>query len=268
MIFTSVIDPVAFELGALQIRWYGLLFSGGFVLGYFIMQYWFRRRRYPTTDLDRLLVYVFLGTVIGARLGHCLIYEPDYFLSSPLEILKVWKGGLASHGGTLGVIVSMMIFNRHHRYRLLELMDMLCIPVLLVCVLIRLGNFCNAEIVGIPTSGHWGVIFARLGENFPRHPAQLYEALCYLILFVSLGWLYLKHGFSLPCGLTLGLSITLIFMSRLIVEFVKVEQADYTTGTVLTVGQLLSVPFVLGGLAVCLWAWRHGRAPAPLKDRA
>ena len=261
--FISSIDPIAFTLGPLTVRWYGLLFSGGFVIGYFIMQLMFRRKGYKTEDLDRMLVYMFLGTIIGARLGHCLIYEPDFYLAHPLEILKVWKGGLASHGGSLGVLLIMAYYCHKYRYRFLDLGDMLCIPTALVCALIRLGNFMNSEIVGIPTHTDYGVVFTALGEDFPRHPAQLYECACYAAIFIGLliFWLKTYKAPKRAEGLIFGLFITLVFLSRFVVEFVKVEQADYSTGSALTVGQYLSIPFILAGIAVCVYALR--RRPAP-----
>lgn len=271
MLFVSTVDPIAFTLGPLEIRWYGLLFSGGFVIGYFLMQLMFRRRKWNTEDLDRMLVCMFLGTIVGARLGHCLIYEPDYFLSHPVEILKIWKGGLASHGGALGVILVMAWFCKRCHYSFMELGDMMVIPTALVCCLIRLGNFMNSEIVGIPTSGDYGVIFTALGEDFPRHPAQLYEAACYLAIFLLLSALYAlwkRRG----SGTLFGLFILLVFLSRFLIEYVKVEQADYSTGSALTVGQYLSIPFIIAGAVIMLLAHlgrfgRAGRAQAAPHDQ-
>lgn len=271
MLFVSTVDPIAFTLGPLKIRWYGLLFSGGFVIGYFLMQLMFRRRKWNTEDLDRMLVCMFLGTIVGARLGHCLIYEPDYFLSHPVEILKIWKGGLASHGGALGVILVMAWFCKRCHYSFMELGDMMVIPTALVCCLIRLGNFMNSEIVGIPTGGDYGVIFTALGEDFPRHPAQLYEAACYLAIFLLLSALYAfwkRRG----SGMLFGLFILLVFLSRFLIEYVKVEQADYSTGSALTVGQYLSIPFIIAGAVIMLLAHlgrfgRAGRAQAAPHDQ-
>lgn len=256
--FISFADPTAFTLGPITVRWYGLLFSGGFIIGYIIMQLMFRQKHYNTQDLDRLLVYIFAGTVLGARLGHCLIYEPDFYLSHPLEILKVWQGGLASHGGAIGVTLAVMLFNRKKKYGLMELGDMLCVPISLVACLIRVGNFMNSEILGIPTKADYGVIFARLGENFPRHPAQLYEALAYFLTFLILLAVYFLYK-KRPHGLILGLMLIIIFSARLLIEPFKVEQADYSTGSFFTVGQYLSLPFVAVGIVIVLFAYASAR---------
>ena len=159
--FISTLDPIAFSIGPLSIRWYGILFSFGFIIGYIIMQLFFKKKKYNTEDLDRLLVYVFIGTVIGARLAHCLIYEPDFYFAHPIEIIKIWEGGLASHGGTVGVILAVLYFmhKTKWKYNFLELADMICVPTALVCSMIRIGNFFNSEILGIPTNSDYGVVF-------------------------------------------------------------------------------------------------------------
>lgn len=252
--FVSNLDPVALSLGPVTFGWYGLLFTGGFIIGYFIMQHFFKVKGYNTQDLDKLLLMLFLGTVIGARLGHCLFYAPDYYLANPLQILMIWKGGLASHGGTLGVLIVLWLFCRKSRYSFIELADMLSVPTALVCTMIRIGNFFNSEILGIPTNSDYGVVFARLGENFPRHPAQLYEAACYFVFFIALALLY--HFYKKrPQGFIFGLFITLVFTSRFFIENIKVEQADYSTDSILTVGQYLSMPFIAAGLLMILWAY-------------
>ena len=251
--FISTLDPVAFSIGYFSIRWYGLLFSFGFIIGYCIMQMFFRQKQYKTEDLDRLLVYIFVGTVIGARLAHCLIYEPDFYLSHPAEIIKIWHGGLASHGGVVGVIIAVLLFLRKAKYRFFDLADMLCVPTALVCTMIRVGNFFNSEILGNPTYSDYGVIFARIGETFPRHPAQLYEAFAYFAIFLTLlgTYLFIKKR---PEGLIFGLLFTLAFTARMAIEPFKVEQADYSTDSFLNVGQLLSIPFILFGIAIIVVA--------------
>lgn len=252
-------DPVALRLGAVLLRWYGLLFAGGFIIGYFIMYAMFKRARYDTNDLDRLLIFIFLGTLIGARLGHCLIYEPDFFLAHPMEILKIWKGGLASHGGTIGVVLAFILFIKlSGRYRFFEIADMLTIPIALVCTMIRIGNFMNSEILGKPTNGDFGVIFARLGEDFPRYPAQLFEAAAYFITFLVLIILYFKWH-KRPLGFLLGLTLFLIYTARFFIEPFKEEQADYSTNFILNVGQLLSIPFILCALAIMIGSYCYAR---------
>ncbi len=248
-------DPIAFSIGPVIMRWYGLLFAGGFVLGYFMMYAMFKRAHYKTDDLDKMLVYVFFGTIIGARLGHCLIYEPDFYLAHPLEILKIWKGGLASHGGTIGVVIAFFIFIKtSHKYRFFEIADMIVVPIAMVCTFIRLGNFMNSEILGKPTNSDFGVVFARLGESFPRYPAQLFEAASYFITFVILAVLYFKWK-KRPEGMLLGILLFLIYTARFFIEPFKEEQADYSTDMVFNVGQLLSIPFILGSIALMVFLY-------------
>lgn len=249
-------DPVAFTIGFLSVRWYGLLFSGGFVIGYFMMMAMFKQAKYNTEDLDKMLVYVFLGTIIGARLGHCLIYEPDYYLANPLDILKIWQGGLASHGGTIGVIAAFSIFiwSSKGKYSFFKIADMICVPIALVCTFIRLGNFMNSEILGKPTDGPLGVVFARLGEDFARYPAMLFEAFSYFIIFIILLLVYIFWK-KRPAGMNLALLLFFIFSSRFIIEPFKVEQADYSTNMSLNVGQLLSIPFIIASLILMVYVY-------------
>lgn len=255
--FIVDIDPIAFRIGPLAIRYYGLLFAGGFIIGYFIMQAMFKSLHYKTEDLDKLLVYIFIGTVVGARLGHCLVYEPSFYLSNPIEILKIYEGGLASHGGTLGVILALYLFLRKNKqYKFLELVDMLSIPVALVATMIRIGNFLNAEILGKFYDGPFSVIFVRLHDGgIPRHPVQLYEALCYFGLFIVLSLIY-KFYTSRPVGFIFSLLIIVIFGSRMVLEQFKLEQADYSTNIFLNVGQLLSIPFVIAGVVLLVYIFR------------
>lgn len=262
-------DPIALSIGPVVLRWYGLLFAGGFVLGYFIMVAMFKRANYRTEDLDRLLLYIFAGTIIGARLGHCLIYEPDYFLAHPIEILKIWNGGLASHGGTVGVVLAFYLFIKFsRRYRFFDIADMLAVPIALVCTFIRIGNFMNSEILGKPTDSAIGIVFARLGEDFARYPAMLFEAAAYFITFIILAVLYLKWH-RRPEGFLLALLLFLIYTARFFIEPFKEEQADYSTGIALNVGQLLSIPFILGSLALMLFVtWYDRKRRASTATRA
>ncbi len=249
----NTINPVAFSLGFVSVRWYGLMFSIGFVVGYIIMQFLFKRKGYKGDDLDKLLFYIFIGTVLGARLAHCLIYEPDYYLANPIEILKIWQGGLASHGGSIGVFIAIFVFLRKKNYSFFELTDMLCIPIALVCTLIRIGNYCNSEILGKFTESDYGVIFARLGENMPRHPVQLYESCSYFAIFIIISTIYFLYN-KRPDGFILGLLLTLVFSFRMLIEPFKEEQADYNVA-VMNVGSLLSIPFVLAGLCIIVYSF-------------
>ena len=246
-------DPILLQLGPVAIHWYGILFAGGFLLGYYIMQWIYRREGYLTEQLDKLLTYLFIGTLIGARLAHVVFYEPDYYFSNPIEILKIWKGGLASHGGTVGVLLAILYFVRQHpETRALWLLDRLAIPTALTSCFIRLGNFMNSEIVGLPTDGHWGVVFDRI-DQLPRHPVQLYEAACYALTFVLLFALYRLRKMQRE-GFAFGLFMVLIFGSRFVLEIFKTPQAAYEANFSITVGQWLSVPFILLGIIMMLRA--------------
>ena len=240
-------DPILLQLGPLAIHWYGALFAGGFLIGYQIMQHIYRREGYPTEQLDKLLTYIFIGTVVGARLAHVIFYEPEYYFSNPIEILKIWRGGLASHGGTVGVLLAIWLFVKQHPdTRLFWLMDRLAIPTALVACFIRLGNFMNSEIVGLPTNGSWGVVFERI-DLLPRHPVQLYEAARYALTFLVLLSLYRLQKMKRE-GFGFGLFMTLIFGSRFLLEFVKTPQAAYESSFAISVGQWLSIPFILLGI--------------------
>ncbi|MEM8487600.1 MAG: prolipoprotein diacylglyceryl transferase [Bacteroidota bacterium] len=242
--------PILLELGPLTIRWYGLLFATGFFLGFLYMRYVYDRERKPVAELDNLLLYMMISTIVGARLGHCLFYEPAYYLSNPVEILKVWRGGLASHGGAIGILTGMYLYSKSRRNQpYLWLLDRIVVPISLAGCLIRLGNFFNSEILGVPTEKSWGVIFARIDE-LPRHPAQLYESICYLLIFIVLHKTYSKYGKDTPRGMLLGLFLILVFSARFLVEFVKVRQAAFAEGLPLSMGQLLSIPAVIAGVVL------------------
>lgn len=252
-------DPVLFELAVfdlftLKLRWYGLLFVSGFLIGFYIMQWMYRREGKDVKQLDRLLYYMFAGAVIGARLGHCIFYEPEYYfasLANMLEILYVWKGGLASHGGTVGMIIAVYLFQRHIQDSFLYITDRLSIPISLGAMSIRLGNFFNSEILGIPTDSSFGIIFSRI-DNVPHHPAQLYEAAAYLFTFLLLFYIYKAKARQLGEGFLTGTMFVSIFSLRFLIEFIKEEQATYITNLPLNVGHLLSIPFIILGIILLL----------------
>jgi len=261
------VSPVIFRLGPLSIRWYGLLFGLGFLVGFYLMRRVFRREDKPEADLDILLIYLVLGTIIGARLGHILFYHPGYYLSHPLEIIMVQRGGLASHGGLIGVLGALYLYARSRPEQpLLWLIDRLAAPVALTGCFIRLGNLFNAEILGVPTDVPWAFVFARVDAT-PRHPAQLYEALAYLLIFALLLALYRRYGPQTPRGLLSGLFFTLVFTARFFIEFVKMQQAPFADALPLQMGQLLSLPAIALGVALLAYAWRQG-ALAPEPDGA
>ena len=272
------VDPVAFALGPLQVRWYGICWAVGFLLGYILMSKVYKREKMPEWAMDSLLLYMLVSTVIGARLGHCLFYEPEYYLPRPIEILKIWEGGLASHGGAIGILIGLWLYVRkfnkstkkqkgekqHITY--LWLLDRIVIPVCLVGALIRLGNVFNSEIYGTPTTLPWGFQFVRGNEQFfgpdgellPCHPTGLYEAFFCLVTMALLLWMYYKRnlGDKRP-GLMFGTFLVIIFGSRIAIEFLKNVQVAFEKNMVLDMGQWLSVPFVIVGIVMIVRSFRH-----------
>lgn len=247
------VDPILFTIPVinLSLRWYGLFFAVGFLLGYYFANREFRNRNLNTDGLDKLLGYMIAGTLIGARLGHCLAYDPQFYLTHPVEILKIWQGGLASHGGGLGLIFTTLLYCKIYKYNFPNLADLLCIPTAFVGGMIRVGNFFNSEIYGKPTNADYGVIFDRI-DSIPRHPVQMYESLSYFLISVFLYSVY-KYSQKRGSGFVLGLFFITVFSVRIVLEYFKPEQASYDmNNSVLTVGQYLSIPFVVAGLVLCI----------------
>jgi phosphatidylglycerol---prolipoprotein diacylglyceryl transferase len=258
------IDPVLLQIGPFQLRWYGLLFAAGIFAAYRAGIWSFERAGGSREEASRLLGYVVVGTVAGARLGHCLLYEPEYYLRHPLEILAVWRGGLASHGGVLGIALAVWLFARRTGRDLLWLLDRVAVAAPVAAACIRVGNFFNSEIVGRPTTVPWAVVFARL-DPYPRHPAMLYEAAAYLVLFAAMLWLERHTELRRRAGALTGIVLVLVFGFRFAIEFLKEPQEAFEAGLPLDLGQLLSIPAVLIG-AWLLGAACHrspARAPAP-----
>ena len=240
-------NPEIFQIGTFAIRWYGLLFASGFLVGFFIMQQFFKKEGIPLKVLDSLTTYMVVATIIGARIGHCLFYQPGYYLSHPLEILKIWEGGLASHGAAIGILIALYFFAKRYHVTFLWTLDRVVTVTALAGFFIRLGNLFNSEIYGHVTDLPWGFVFIRVGEE-PRHPTQLYEGLSYLAIFILLITLYYKKKGKPREGLIFGLFLLLVFLSRFIIEFVKEPQVVFEQGMMLNMGQWLSIPFILAGL--------------------
>lgn len=253
------LDPEIFSLGPLSIRWYGLLFALGFVVGYIIFQQFFRKEGIKEELLDKLTIYVALGTIIGARLGHVIFYDPRYYLENPVKIIKTWEGGLASHGGVIGILIAIWFFSRNTRISYLWVMDRIVIMGALAGFFIRMGNLMNSEIYGVQTDLPWGFIFLRKNEIVPKHPTQIYEALAYLLIF---GILYLlNRGYyeKLKRGFSFGLFFILLFTTRFFIEFIKEDQSDFEAGMALNMGQILSLPFILAGIAIVIWSLKQDK---------
>ena len=258
------VNPEIINLGGgVAIKYYGLLFATGLALGFYVIRRFFLEKGMTIQEIDRLALYVFIGTIVGARLGHCLFYEPSYYLSHPLEILlpiSIDDGqvrftgflGLASHGGILGVFIGILLYCKKYGKNAFEIMDVVVIGGALSGCFIRLANLMNSEILGGPTGGDYGFIFKRV-DNIPRHPAQLYEAIAYFLIFVLFYLLYRKTSLKKKKGFLFGLFFSLLFLARFLIEFVKEDQVDFEVDMVLNMGQLLSIPFFLLGVGVMVW---------------
>ncbi|PCJ62032.1 MAG: prolipoprotein diacylglyceryl transferase [Planctomycetota bacterium] len=253
------IDPVLFRMNLgfnFELRYYGLMFMTAFLFGYRLMVSVCKNEGKSTEHLDSLLNYMMLGTIIGARLGHCFFYQPEFFLSHPAEIFKIWKGGLASHGGILGVLFVIYLYSRKHADQpYLWVVDRLTFSAVFTAFLIRMGNFFNMEIVGHETTVPWAMAFMRnglqnkvTGEFLPRHPTMLYEAFTYLGLFILIFFIYKKFWKKLPDGFYVGLSLIVIFTARFFIEFTKKKQADFGLEHALNMGHYLSLPFIAVGI--------------------
>jgi len=256
-------DPEIFSIGNHGVRWYGLMIALALFTGYLIFKRYLRGDKLTTEMVDSLLVYVAIAGIVGARLGHCLFYEPEYYLKNPLEILKIWKGGLASHGWAIGLLLALWLYNRKYKIPFLWLMDRIAIVVALASVFIRMGNFFNSEIYGLPTNLPWGVEFVRdrlydstTGEilpTVPRHPTQLYEALSYLLIFIASFVFYRKWNLEVRDGFIFSVTMIALFTARFLIEFVKNDQVAFEAGMSFNMGQLLSLPFILAGIGILIW---------------
>lgn len=246
------ISPVLFKLGAVEIRYYSLMFILGFIAMGYYMKRVFQEDGLAPKIVDSLTNYMILGMLIGARLGHCLFYDPGYYLKHPLEILMVWEGGLASHGGYLGVVIAMALFSRKQQKKKIKisfrwLADNLAGPVVFVGALIRIGNLFNSEILGRPTDLPWAVVFKRV-DNIPRHPAQVYESMGYFLLSLLFMYLARKKTPPLRQGATVSIAMILAFGFRFLVEFVKDNQSTLSETLPINMGQILSLLFMAGGV--------------------
>ena len=262
------VSPEIFTVGGFSLRYYSAFFAIGFILAYFIIKHYYKKENIPQKELDRLTVYVVLGGILGARLGHCIFYEPSYFLTS-----KHWSEmilpfsfspfkftgyqGLASHGGVIGVLVAVFIYKfKSKQDGFLAIVDKIAIPTGFVGALIRLGNLMNSEIYGYPTDLPWGFLFVRNGDTLPCHPTQIYEALCYVIVSVVLILLYKRKNFAEKHGFMLGMFLIMVFSARFFIEFMKQTQEAFEEGMSLNMGQILSIPAVVCGILLVVYAFR------------
>lgn len=287
-------DVVAFSLGPVEVRWYSLLWCIGLFAVYHLMHYLFKEQKLGEDKFEPMFFYCFLGILIGARLGHCLFYEPEYYLSHPMEMIlpmrKFADGewhftgyeGLASHGGTLGLMIAIILYSRSVKLNLMHVLDNVAIVTPICACAIRLGNLMNSEIIGSPTDMPWAFVFERV-DMLPRHPGQLYEALCYAMFFF-IGWFIyrlslkqevrksiesnkskLRFDIRVGSGFYFGLCLFMIFLSRIFIELTKENQVDFESGMMFNMGQLLSVPFVVLGL-YCMLGGKYCRALGEYKN--
>lgn len=252
-------NPEMFTIGSITLRYYGLLWGIGIILAYWVVQYQYRDKKIDEKKFDPLFFYCLVGIVLGARLGHCLFYQPEYYLNHltemilPIKILPdgSWKfsgyEGLASHGGTLGLIIALWAYCRKTKMHYMDVVDMIAVATPITACCIRLANLMNSEIIGKATDVPWAFIFERV-DMIPRHPAQLYEAIAYFILFLINVYIYKQYGKKVKRGFFFGLCLTYIFTFRFFIELLKENQVSFEDGMMFNMGQWLSIPFVLIGI--------------------
>lgn len=258
------IDPEIINIFGISLRYYGILFVGGLIFCIYILSWMFKKENISPDKLEKLSVYGMIGIFAGARLGHCLFYDPSYYFAHPLEMILPIQPtgdggfkftgyeGLASHGGALGLIIALIIYAKRTKEPIIKTIDLIAVVAPLGGCFIRLANLMNSEIIGIPTNVPWAFIFDRV-DNLPRHPAQLYEAISYLAIFGLIFYLYITKRDKLQNGFFFGLSISLIFMARFFIEFIKERQVPFEEQMQLDMGQLLSIPFVIVGLGFVIY---------------
>lgn len=257
-------DPVFFSIGPLAVRWYSLAFAIGFIIGYDLVARMFKHEGAPEKWLGSLLAYTLIATVVGARLGHVFFYEWDYYSVHPEKIIRIWEGGLASHGGTIALILALFLWSWFVSKKPASwVFDKMVIAIAFVAGLIRLGNLMNSEIYGGPTDLPWGFIFVRDGQTMPAHPTQIYEALCYFILFGLLMWMYWKKNEEERPWLITGIFFIWVFGSRFLIEYVKNVQVGSEYELIarygMNLGQLLSIPFIILGIVLVIVAYTRPR---------
>ncbi|MBQ6955721.1 MAG: prolipoprotein diacylglyceryl transferase [Bacteroidales bacterium] len=263
------VDPILFQIGSFGVRYYSLCFLMAFLMGYVVLARMYKHEGVDIKYLDKLLVYIFLATLIGARLGHCLFYEPGYYLTGDhwIEMILpcqrtpdgwVFTGyeGLASHGAAIGMLIALWILYRRHNISPVWVVDRLVIIVAQGGFYIRLGNLFNSEIYGFETSMPWGFIFLQNGETVPKHPTQLYESLSYLVIFLVCMYFYGRRSGKLKPGALFGWWLIALFGARFLIEFVKERQVGFEKGMLLDMGQWLSIPFICLGVVVLVMAYR------------
>lgn len=266
-VVTWKVNPVAFHLGSIEVRWYGILLALGFLLAYYTLQLIFKTEHLSQKHLDRIAIWTIVWTIVGLRLGHFLFYEPEMFVTHPLQIIlpvdENWNfigyQGLASHGGVIGIIGFLIYYSWRYKINFLWLMDRVAIISPVAAAFVRIGNLMNHEIVGSITEVPWAFDFIYGGFGIAgtfRHPAQLYESIVYILIFIGLVVYYFKFAKGkVPAGRTAGITLTVIFTARFIIEFFKEVQVQSEVGHVLNNGQWLSIPIILIGLTCLIYSF-------------
>ncbi|EFK58082.1 prolipoprotein diacylglyceryl transferase [Sphingobacterium spiritivorum] len=264
------IHPEIFKIGSFGLRYYALCWLAAFAISYVLMLKIFKREGKTQEQLDQLSIYIFLGTLIGARLGHCLFYEFDYYKDHIMEIFLPFRwdangnfqmtgfAGLASHGAAVGILTSIYLFARKTKINFMWVADRLVIVVPIAGAFVRLGNFFNSEMIGPPTDLPWAVVFKNI-DNIPRHPGQLYEALAYVIIFIVMWYLYNKKSILKP-GYLFGIFLVLLFGARFVLEYFKIDQEDFEKNMLFNMGQILSIPFILAGFYLIFRKPKEGQS--------
>lgn len=247
------IDPDIFIIPLINhpVRWYGLFFALAFLISQQIMYFIYKKERRPVSEIDTLTIYMVVATIVGARLGHVLFYDPVHYFQNPHKIIMIWEGGLASHGGVIGILIAIYLFARKTNVNYLWALDRISIVASLTFCMIRLGNLMNSEMIGTPTNLPWGFIFTSK-DYVPRHPAQLYEAIHYFIWFIVLFWVWYRQKDRIKNGFLFSWSLIILFSLRFVDEFFKINQESFEDGMILNMGQLLSIPFILTGIVILI----------------
>lgn len=267
LVVTWDVNPALFHLGSFEVRYYGVLWAVALGISAYIFHHIMIREGLSEKTFDSVFWFGVISTVLGSRLGHCLFYDPGYYLTHPVEILDIRQGGMASHGAAVGLLIGLWLFSRKNKLPYIWSLDRISIVVAISGVAVRLGNLMNSEIYGTVTSLPWGFIFVRDGETLPKHPTQIYEALCYLMLFVILLWMYYKKDLARRRpGVMFGFFLIILFGTRFLIEFIKNPQVDFEQNMVLNMGQLLSIPFIVAGVVILWRALKQAPlTPSPLK---
>lgn len=255
------VNPIFFSIGNFQVAYYGLTWALAFILGIWFFGKMSVREGFDPKMVDSAFIIMFLSTLIGARVGHCLFYEPMHYLTHPLEILNIRQGGLASHGAALGLLGGIWIFTRKWKVPYIWMLDRIGIVVAIGGACIRMGNLLNSEIYGTETTLPWGFVFINAGETMPMHPTQIYEAIMYLITFAVLMYMYWRTRASDRRGEMFGVFLIMLFGSRFLIESIKQVQEPFEQSMALNMGQILSIPFVVAGIAILAWSLSRPHKP-------